>query len=192
MFEVIFDLETKKFFDETGTSNPADLGVSIVSLYIRPQEKMLSFWEKDFDNMWKFFRDADRIIGFNSKNFDIPALSPCSPPDFSKLPHFDILEKIKETIDHRVSLNRIAKDTLGSIKTDNPANATVYWQSGDPASLKKLQSYCEADVILTRDVYDFAVKNKYLKFIDYWNTPRQISVDFSYPLQSSKVQPSLF
>lgn len=196
MFEVIFDLETKKFFDETGTTNPADLGVSVVSLYFRDttssQGELKSFWEKDFNDMWKVFRQADRIIGFNSKNFDIPALSPYAPADFAKLSHFDILEKIKETIDHRISLNRIAKDTLGNTKNDNPANAIVYWNSGDPESLEKLQQYCEQDVILTCDVYDFALKNKYLKFTDYWNNPRQISVDFSYPPESSKVQLSLF
>ena len=32
MFEVIFDLETKKFFDETGNFDPSELGVSIVDL----------------------------------------------------------------------------------------------------------------------------------------------------------------
>ncbi|MBI4099532.1 ribonuclease H-like domain-containing protein [Candidatus Microgenomates bacterium] len=192
MFEVVFDLETKKFFDETGTTNPADLGVSVVSLFVRPEEKMYSFWEKDFDTMWKIFRDADRVIGFNSKNFDIPALSPYSPPDFPKLPHFDILEKIKQAIDHRVSLNRLAKDTLGISKNDNPANAGVYWAEGSPASLKKLRQYCEQDVVLTRDIYDFAIKNKFLKFTDYWNNPRQVEVDFSYPTEAPKVQQSLF
>lgn len=199
MLEVIFDLETKKFFDETGTTNPADLGVSIVGLYFRETNgeeelkgELVSFWEKDFDKMWKIFRDADRIVGFNSKNFDIPALAPYAPADFAHLSHFDILEKIKEIIDRRVSLNRIAKDTLGTTKTDNPANATVYFQSGDPESLAKLKSYCEADVILTRDVYDFALKNKFLKFTDYWNNPRQVEVDFSYPAGSLKTQTSLF
>lgn len=195
MFEVIFDLETKKFFDETGTTNPADLGVSIVSLYTREigkEGELLSFWEKDFDTMWKIFRDADRIIGFNSKNFDIPALSPYSPPDFAKLPHFDILEKIKEVSGHRTSLNRIAKDTLGSVKNDNPANAGVYWAEGTPASLAKLKAYCEQDVILTRDIYDFVMTNKFLKFTDYWNNPRQIDLDFSYPSDASKIQQSLF
>ncbi len=174
--------------------------MSIVSLYTREVDKEMrelegklqSFWEKDFENMWKIFRNADRIIGFNSKTFDIPALSPYSPPDFPRLSHFDLLEKIKEAIDHRVSLNRIAKDTLGNSKNDNPANAIVYWESGDPQSLAKLQSYCEQDVILTRDVYDFALKNKHLKFTDYWNNPRQIEVDFSYPEELPKIQTSLF
>lgn len=196
MFEVIFDLETKKFFDETGTSNPADLGVSVVSLFFRDtttgKGELKSFWGKDFDSMWKIFRDANRIVGFNSKNFDIPALSPYSPPDFKNLPHLDILEKIKEISGHRTSLNRIAKDTLGMAKNDNPANATVYWESGDPESLKKLQEYCEQDVILTRDIYDFVLKNKFLKFTDYWNNPRQLSLDFSYPPNLPKIQSSLF
>ena len=35
MIEVIFDLETKKFFDETGNFDPSGLGVSIVSVYRR-------------------------------------------------------------------------------------------------------------------------------------------------------------
>ena len=60
MWEVIFDLETKKFFDDTGTSDPADLGVSVLSQYQRELNdnfaevsgKMYSFWEKDFDHMW--------------------------------------------------------------------------------------------------------------------------------------------
>lgn len=196
MFEVVFDLETKTFFDETGTTNPADLGVSVVSLYFRDTEtgkgELKSFWEADFDQMWKIFRDADRIIGFNSKNFDVPALSPYAPADFVSLHHFDILEKIKEAIDHRVSLNRLAKDTLGNVKNDNPANAIVYWQEATTESLKKLQNYCEQDVILTRDVYDFALENGHLKFTDYWNNPRQIQVDFSYPVELPKVQSSLF
>ena len=195
MFETIFDLETKKFFDETGTNNPADLGVSIVSLYFREvggKGEMLSFFEKDFETMWKYFRDADRIIGFNSKNFDIPVLKPYSPSDFADLPHFDILEKVKDESGHRVSLNRIAKDTLGNLKNDNPANAIVYWQEGTPESLQKLQTYCEQDVLLTRDIYDFALKNKYLKFTDYWNNPRTLEVDFSYPAELSKIQTSLF
>jgi hypothetical protein len=35
MYEVIFDLETQNWFDETGTTDPGDLKVSVVSLYTR-------------------------------------------------------------------------------------------------------------------------------------------------------------
>jgi DEAD/DEAH box helicase domain-containing protein len=200
-YEVIFDIETQKFFDDTGTTDPADLGVSLVSLYSRKltpdlaEEKgeMLSFWEDELEKMWKYFREADRIIGFNSLNFDVPALKPYAPPDFSKLPHFDILNHVREAFGKRISLNRIAKDTLGNVKNDSGANAVIYWQKHDPASLAQLRKYCEMDVALTRDIYDYGLKNGHLKFTDHWNTPRQISVDFSYSVDSaSAAQPSLF
>jgi len=200
MFEVIFDLETKKFFDDTGTSNPADLGVSVLSLYHRKitddyhetKGELLSFWEKDFDAMWKIFQGADRIIGFNSINFDVPALKPYAPANFSKLPHFDILDVIKEVQGRRTSLNSIARETLGNTKTDHGSNAIKYWLEGSKESLNKLQSYCEADVLITRDIYDFGFKYKYLKYIDHWNNIREVAVDFSYPPKGASPQPSLF
>lgn len=201
MFEVIFDTETKKFFDETGTTNPADLGVSVVSLYHRQLDadfnevrgEMLSFWEPEFDRMWKYFLEADRVIGFNSIGFDVPALSPYAPSQFAKLSHFDILAKIRDIFGRRISLNAVAKSTIGNVKIDSGANAVMYWQKGDPDSLALLKKYCEADVTITRDVYDYGFKNKSLKFIDHWNTPREIVVDFSYPLNSSTTaQTTLF
>lgn len=188
MFEVVFDLETKTFFDEVGIADPSVLGVSIVSIYRREIDKnfkevsgeMISFWEKDFDSMWKHFFDADRIIGFNSNHFDVPALKPYAPANFAKLPHFDILERIKESFGHRASLNSVAKATLGELKVDSGANAVKYFKQGDQESLSKLKFYCEADVAITKKVYDFGLQNGQLNLIDYWNTQRTIKVDFGY------------
>jgi len=201
MYEVIFDLETQNWFDETGTTDPGDLKVSVVSLYTRVIDanlkeikgEMLSFWEHELEKMWKYFREADRIIGFNSINFDVPALRPYAPADFSRLPHFDILNQVKETFGRRISLNRIAKDTLGQTKIDSGANAVKYWRKGDRESLAKLKKYCEADVTITRDIYDHGLHHRHLRFTDHWNNPRLIAVDFSYPEKdSSSAQPSLF
>jgi len=203
MYEVIFDLETQKFFDDTGTADPADLGVSVVSLYSRQLDndfkeisgEIHSFWEHELDRMWKYFQIADRIIGFNSLNFDVPVLKPYAPAGFSKLPHFDILDHVKKVFGRRVSLNKIATDTLGTAKTDSGANAIKYWRRHDPESLAKLQSYCEADVVITRDIYDHGLHHRHLKFTDHWNTPRQIDVDFSYPSSGGPhgtPQPRLF
>ncbi|MDO8340993.1 MAG: ribonuclease H-like domain-containing protein [Candidatus Woesebacteria bacterium] len=187
--EVIFDLETQKFFDEIGTFDPAKLGVSVLSLYRRTVDylnneidgEMISFWENDLKKTWDIFNKADRIIGFNSKRFDVPALKPYLPAELAKLPHFDILEHVKEVNGRRVSLNSIAGQTLGKGKIDDPRNAITYWAKHDEKSLAKLKKYCEEDVILTRDIYDFGLKNKKLIFKDYWNTIRSIEVDFSYP-----------
>ncbi len=143
--------------------------------------------------MWKLFRDADRIVGFNTLTFDVPAMRPYAPIGFSKLAHFDIYDQIKRVNDGRgASLNAIAKQTLGSAKIDSGANAIKYWHQGDPQSLSLLVKYCEADVLLTRDIYDFVLKNKHLKFIDKWNNLRQVALDFSYPINGESKQSSLF
>lgn len=200
MFEIIFDCETKKFFDAIEEFDPSKLGVSIVSLYVRElnedykqiKGEMKSFWEKDIKESWDLFQKADRIIGFNSLGFDVPALSPYLPEHFSKLPHFDILDHFRNSYGKRASLDSIARSSLGTSKIDSGENAIIYYEKGDPESLAKLKKYCEMDVMITRDVYDFGLKNKYLKVIDFWNETHEVIVDFSYPPPEPSVQDSLF
>ncbi|MEK7527551.1 MAG: ribonuclease H-like domain-containing protein [Patescibacteria group bacterium] len=198
--EVIFDIETKKIFDDIKGDNPADLGISIVSVYKRKVDEkgaetegeMSSFWEEDLAKMWPFFSNADRIIGFNSLHFDVPALVPLCPYDFKKLKHFDLMEHVKGALGFRLSLNAIASETLGHGKIDNGLNAVYYWQEHSKESLSKLKKYCEMDVMVTKEVYDYGKKFGQLKYKDKWNTPRMIEVDFSYPKIEVKPQMGLF
>lgn len=193
--EVIFDCETKKIFSEITTDDPGDLGVSIVSVYSRElnddlTEKsgvMQSFWEEDFAKMWPIFQNADRIIGFNSIGFDVPALKPYVNFPFEKLPHFDIMYKFKDVAGRRISLDALAKETLDSEKIDVGLNAVLYWKKHDEESLAKLKKYCEMDVIITRDLYDYVLKNKHVLFKDKWNTLRKVELDFSYPVEEKSV-----
>jgi DEAD/DEAH box helicase domain-containing protein len=201
-YEIVFDVETKKLFRDTETGDPSELGVSIVSTYIRQLNEafeeiagtMQSFWEKDFPSMWPLFEKADRIIGFNSINFDVQALKPYAPANFAKLKHFDILDVVKNTTGKRLSLNTFAKDTLGKEKTDVGTNAVIYWNKGDEESLSKLRKYCEMDVEITRDLYDYGLKNRHLKYMDRFNGIQTMPIDFSYPKIriSNEKQYSLF
>jgi len=186
--EVFFDVETKRWFSDIEERDPSQLGVSICSVYSREVDEnfkeikgeMKSFWEKELSQMWSIFQNADRIIGFNSIDFDVPALKPYSPISFPKLSHFDIMAEIKKKIGRRISLDALAKTTLGKYKIDAGENAIIYFEKADQKSLDKLKKYCEEDVILTKDLYDYAMKNKELKFLDKWNTLRIIKLDFSY------------
>lgn len=200
-FEVIFDCETKKFFDEIQGFDPSKLGVSIVSVYSRTLDenfneiegKMNSFWEEDFNDMFKLFDRADRIIGFNSIGFDVPALYPYLPTYWPKLKHFDILAEVRKVIGKRVSLDSIAKATLNSTKNDSGENAIKYWNEHTPESLALLKKYCEMDVEITKNVYDFVMGNGYLKYKDYWNEIHDVKLDFSYPVVDNGIaQTSLF
>jgi DEAD/DEAH box helicase domain-containing protein len=136
---------------------------------------MLSFWEKDFGKIWPIFQNAKRIIGFNSINFDVPALQPYADFPLSKLPHFDILLMLKEAFGKRISLDAIAKETLDKEKTDSGVNAVLYWQEGGEKNLEKLRKYCEMDVKYQRK-HDFVVEG-YL----HLKTGGTKTSGFSYP-----------
>ncbi len=198
--EVIFDLETQKWFDEIEGENHADLGVSIISLYTREVDEnlkeikgqMLSFWEKEISEMWPIFQKADRIIGFNSLGFDVLVLAPYTNFPLNKLPHLDIMAKVKEALGHRLSLDALAKETLQRQKTETGEMGVELWKRGDKKSLARLQRYCEADVAITRDIYDYGLSHNELKYKDKWNTPRIVQVDFSYPKEEPVQQEGLF
>lgn len=197
MFEVIFDCETKSF---NPGGDPSTFGVSIVSLYIRELDEnfneakgeMKSFWEDEIKEANDYFINADRIVGFNSLGFDVPAMVPYLGAGFKKLKHFDILENFRSSNGKRASLDAIARSTINATKNDHGANAILYYQKGDKESLAKLKKYCEMDVAITRDVYDFGLKNGYLKYVDFWNEMREVTVDFSYPKEEPEAQASLF
>lgn len=187
--EAIFDVETQKLFSEVKGGDPALLGVSIVSVYIRKVDEfqreiegvMKSFWEHELSDFWPILTNVKRIIGFNSLKFDVPVLKPLAPPTFVRLPHFDIMNSVREALGHNLSLATLAIQTLGTGKIDNGLNAVDYWKNQDSEKLVQLKAYCEADVLLTRNLYDYGVRNKYLKYVDMWNNAKTFPVDFSYP-----------
>lgn len=194
--EVFFDVETKKIFNEIADRDPGKLGISVLSAYRREMDgkgvervgEMKSFFEVDFPKMWSWFEEADRIIGFNSFGFDVPAVNVYWERDFTKLPHFDIMDRVKNAWGRRIGLDAIAKETLGVGKIAGGLDAVAWWAKGDKESLGKLVKYCEMDVAVTRDIYDFVMKNKKIKFKDHWNELREVELDFSYPREEKKIE----
>lgn len=213
--EVIYDIETTALIEESTPEALAAMGISIVSAYRRELDKnlnevsgeMRSFWtndargkvseaEKFMDEMWSWFEEADRIIGYNSLGFDNHVMNGKYQGDFHKLKHFDVLKIIKDVFGHRVKLDSVAKESLGVGKNAAGTDAVIWWSKGDPESLANLKKYCEMDVEVTKGVYDFGLKNKKLRFKDHWNELREIDVDFSYPpvveVKPAEVQMGLF
>lgn len=208
--EVVYDVETKKLFEEISTNDPADLGISVVSVYRREVDnqgreisgEMKSYWtdevwdifgEKElyFEQMWRSFEEADRIIGYNSFGFDNPAMNRIyTQGDFTKLRHFDVLEEIRKVLGFRVKLDSIAKETIGAGKSADGLDAVKWWKKRDMESLNNLKKYCEMDVEVTTKVYDYAKSKGKLMFKDKWNEYRVIEVDFSYPVEVEPKAPA--
>lgn len=197
MKEVILDVETQKAFDEAGKFDPKKLGISYVGICQRDisetdrnKDDFMGFFEEEIVKLWPILEQADRIIGFNIVGFDFPAMSSYYHGDFSLFPVLDILEEVKHEVGHRVSLNAIAKKTLGIQKSGSGLDAISYYEQG---KLDELAKYCLKDVQITRDVYDYGREHGHLKFKNKWNREITAPVDFSYKDEDGglKVQMSL-
>ena len=69
-------------------------------------------------------------------------------------------------------------------------DALSYFHDGE---WEKLTKYCLEDVMITRDLYLYGVRNNELRFKNKWNELVNVRVDFSYvPKKESGVQVTLF
>lgn len=165
MKKVVFDIETKNIFEDVGSRNPADLDISVVGLYDYDTNKFESFIEEEFERMWPYFQKAELFITFNGTHFDIPLLNKyykkAGLGDLDKTRHLDIFKEIKQTNGRWLKLDKIASGTFGVHKSGDGLDAIVWWRNGE---IEKIRKYCLDDVKITRDVYDFAMKNKKLMY----------------------------
>jgi DEAD/DEAH box helicase domain-containing protein len=191
---IVFDVETKKTFDEVGGYHPAKLEVSVSGVFYRDSETgdewIRGYREEEFPEMFSLFEQADRIVGFNSINFDMPALQPYYVGDLLALPNFDIMVEIQNEVGHRIGLDAVAKETIGAQKSGHGLDAIKYYREGDWENLTK---YCLKDVEITRDIYDYGVKYSQLKFKNKWNNLIEVPVQFEErEVKKAKVQTTLF
>ena len=112
---VVLDLETQFSFREKG-KDPKNLKVSIVGIYDYQDGLFKAFWEDELKGLWPILETASFIIGFNIKKFDLEVLAPYYVGDILKLPVLDLLEEIKRSSGKRISLDELAKETLGERK----------------------------------------------------------------------------
>jgi len=161
--EIVFDVETKKAFSDVGgRTNPERLGVSVVGAYFYKDDAFRSFTENELKYFFEEIASAERIIGFNINNFDLPVLQPYASFDLKSLPALDLLEDLSKVLGYRVSLDSLSWATLGAGKSGDGLNAIKLYREGKMDELKK---YCLQDVKLTRDLYEFAKKEKKLYFL---------------------------
>lgn len=169
---VIIDLETKLKFREVPSRKK--LGVSLVGAHDYQTQITEVFFEKEFQRLFKILEGASYIVGFNIKSFDIPLLQEYYPGDFSRFLIFDILDYVREKIGRRLSLNDILFATLGKKKTGHGLAAIDLYKEG---KLEELEQYCLNDVKLTRELFEYGVKNGK---INYLNTTGKAEIEVDW------------
>lgn len=160
--DVVFDVETKKSFDEVGGRTFFDkLGVSVVGAYLYGADRYLSFEEHEIPEFEKLILNAPHIIGFNIHHFDLPVLRPYVSLNFKNLFTLDLMEAIERGLGFRVSLDNLAEHSLGVRKSGDGMQALRWYKEGKIDEIKK---YCLKDVEITKNLYEFGKKNGHVLF----------------------------
>lgn len=175
MRKIVFDIETSNIFQEVGSNNPADLSISVVGIYEYENDKYSSYLEEDFGKLWPIIENTDMFITFNGDHFDIPLLNKYYPGDLLKIKSLDILKEMHKMAGRRMKLDQIAEGTLGVNKTGHGLDAIKWWRDGE---VEKVKKYCLDDVRITKDVYEYALKNGKLIFKEGGNL-NEVKLDTS-------------
>ena len=160
MDKVVFDIETKNWFDEVGGREHLDrLDVSVVGVYSYADDAYRAYDETEFGELGKALQRANPLIGFYSKQFDVPVLAKYFNFSLAAGPHFDILEEVQKVLGRRVGLGVLAEANLGEGKFGKGADAVDMYRRGDMDALKR---YCLQDVKVTKELFDAIRRDGYL------------------------------
>ncbi len=172
---VVFDLETKNLFQEIETNNPADLDISVASAYDSETDTYKTVVVDELATMWPIFEKADVLVGYNSDHFDIPLLNKYFPGDLKQIKSIDLLADIKTSLGRRIRLDNVAEATIGAKKLGTGLQAHKWWKEG---KIDKIKKYCEQDVKVTKELFEYVRDNGHVKFKDGYRK-KEIPIDTS-------------
>jgi DEAD/DEAH box helicase domain-containing protein len=160
-FPVVIDLETKHTFREF--SEPGQLGITVAAVFDFKNQRQDIFTEKEITKLFPILENSSYVIGYNIDSFDLPVLQPYYPGKIDHFKTFDILVDIKNIIGRRLALNDVIRATLDKHKTGHGLEAIDFYKEGKWVELKK---YCMDDVMLTKELFDFGVKNGKISYLN--------------------------
>ncbi|MDY0350417.1 MAG: DEAD/DEAH box helicase [Desulfobulbaceae bacterium] len=172
----VFDVETKRSAQDVGGWHQAErMGVSLAVLYDGGQDRFFSYPEEETDRLIDHLFSLELVIGFNNKRFDNRVLSAYTTRKLARLPTLDLLEEITVQLGYRLSLDRLAEHTLNVKKEGNGLLALQWFQEG---RMDLLAGYCRKDVEITRDLFLFGLRERYLLFRNKAGSVVRLPVDF--------------
>ena len=181
---VYFDLETQRSFgDVGGAKNKDKMGISVCVAYSTRTGQYHIVGEDQTDDLVDMLVKADLVVGYNHIYFDYPVLQGYTILDLpNQTLNLDMLIEVEKLLGHRLKLDSIASATLGMGKSADGLDALRWWQeykkTGNLEPMMKIAEYCCYDVKVTKEVYEYAIKNGHLKYKDRNGNVTQVEVDW--------------
>ena len=163
---VVWDIESLRLSHEVrgGWRNIKDFGLA-VAVTVDDRGVRAVWQEGDAAALIEHLAHYPRIVGFNSRRFDLEVLSAYGPVDQLHEPTLDLLESIRQVTGRRrgLSLQNIAHTMFGASKQlSDGIEAVRLWRSGRPEDRERVIEYCAHDVELTRRILEFGMSHGYV------------------------------
>ena len=173
---VVFDLETQRSFAEVGgRSQFHRLGVSVGVAYRYDLDEFLVVNEETISELINLLLEASLVVGYNIRGFDYEVLRAYTEENLQKLPTFDLMFDLEERLGFRPKLDSVVSATLGEGKIADGMQALEWWRVGE---IDKIVEYCQEDVRVTRDLYDFGKRHRWVQVARFGGKPRRVEVDW--------------
>lgn len=171
---VYFDIESQKLFHEVGGRDPSRLLLACGVTWSTARKDFAVYWEKDAAALIAELKSADRVIGFNIIGFDYEVLKPYARNEnFRSFRSTDMLQDIYRSLGFRLSLDSIARATLGISKSSDGVQSVEWFRNGE---LDKVAEYCKSDVDITRHVYEFGREHGYVHYYSKLGSKLKVAV----------------
>ena len=173
---VYFDIESQKLFNEVGGRDASKLLLACGITWSTARNDFAVYWEKDAPALIAELKAADRVVGFNIIGFDYEVLKPYAPGEnFRTFRTTDMLQDIYRTLQFRLSLDTIARATLGITKSADGIQSVEWFRNGE---LDKVAEYCKSDVDITRRVYEFGRDNGFVHYYSKLGSKLKVAVNW--------------
>jgi DEAD/DEAH box helicase domain-containing protein len=175
---VYFDLETQMSAEEVGGWDKISaMRMSIGVTYSTARGGYKIYGEPQVNDLIQELQRADLVVGFNNLRFDYEVLHGYTTLDLRQLPTLDMMVKLQDTLNHRLSLDSIATATFGLEKTAEGLQAIRWFKEG---RLLEIAEYCCFDVKLTKLVHEYGAQYKQLHYHNRFG--KKLSVPVAWEL----------
>ncbi len=173
---LVFDLETQRSFDEVGGRDKMHLlGMSLAVVYSFADDVFHTYLEANAEALADHLTSAELVVGFNILGFDYQVLKGYTDAPLASVPTLDLMVDLQGKLGFRPKLDSVVQASLEVGKSADGLQALTWYREG---RLDLIEQYCREDVRLTRDLYLFGRRNRYVLVSRYGKTPLKVPVDW--------------
>jgi DEAD/DEAH box helicase domain-containing protein len=143
-------LSTQKSAEDVGGwQHKHLLGLGVAVTYDTREGQYNVYTAETVTALLASLREADLVIGFNTRDFDYQVLQPYTDVPLATLPTLAVLDEVQHTLGFRLSLRHLVKETLGIERPDDSLRTLQWYQKGER---ERIVQQCRRDLELLREL----------------------------------------